>query len=69
MAWSEDFTGWQERYNGTGALYYQPGIFYRHQLSWLHYPYYALETILASGGMPNDGVTQTLGYVYALKLS
>ena len=69
MAWSEDFTGWQERYNGTGALYYQPGIFYRHQISWLHYPYYALETILASGGMPNDGMTQTLGYVYALKLS
>lgn len=66
MAWSEDFTGWQERHN---SLYYQPGIFYRHQLSWLHYPYYALETILASGGMPNDGVTQTLGYVYALKLS
>ena len=65
MAWSEDFTGWQERHN---SLYYQPGIFYRHQVSWLRYPYYSFQDILSSGSIPNDGMTQTLGGIYELVL-
>ena len=66
MAWSEDFTGWQERHN---SLYYEPSLFYRHQISWLRYPYYSFQDILSSGSIPNDGMTQTLGYVYSLNLS
>ena len=66
MAWSEDFTGWQERHN---SLYYEPSLFYRHQISWLSYPYYSFQDILSSGSIPNDGMTQTLGYVYSLNLS
>ena len=66
MAWSEDFTGWQERHN---SLYYEPSLFYRHQISWLRYPYYSFQDILSSGSIPNDGMTQTLGYVYSLNPS
>lgn len=66
MAWNEDFTGWQERHN---SLYYEPSLFYRHQISWLRYPYYSFQDILSSGSIPNDGMTQTLGYVYSLNLS
>lgn len=66
MAWSEDFTGWQERHN---ILYYEPSLFYRHQISWLRYPYYSFQDILSSGSIPNDGMTQTIGYVYSLNPS
>lgn len=66
MAWSEDFTGWQERHN---SLYYEPSLFYRHQISWLRYPYYSFQDILSSGSIPNDGMTQTIGYVYSLNPS
>lgn len=66
MAWSEDFTGWQERHS---SLYYEPSLFYRHQISWLRYPYYSFQDILSSGSIPNDGMTQTIGYVYSLNPS
>ena len=63
MAWSEDFTDWQERHN---SLYYEPSLFYRHQISWLRYPYYSFPQLLASSSIPRDGVTQTFGGVYEL---
>ena len=60
MAWSQD------RSDDAGTLYYLSLLFYRHQVSWLHYPYYSFPQLLASSSIPRDGVTQTFGGVYEL---
>ena len=60
MAWSQD------RSDDAGTLYYLSLLFYRHQVSWLHYPYYSFPQLLASSSITRDGVTQTFGGVYEL---
>ena len=66
MAWSQDLTDRQDRSDDAGTLYYLSLLFYRHQVSWLHYPYYSFPQLLASSSIPRDGVTQTFGGVYEL---
>lgn len=60
MAWSQD------RSDDAGTLYYLSLLFYRHQVSWLHYPYYSFPQLLTSSSISRDGVTQTFGGVYEL---
>ncbi len=66
MAWSQDLTDRQDHSDDAGTLYYLSLLFYRHQVSWLHYPYYSFPQLLASSSIPRDGVTQTFGGVYEL---
>ncbi len=65
IAWSEDHTGWEEHFP-NGVLNYQASFLYRHQISWLRYPYYSFPQLLASGSIPRDGAAQTIGGIYVL---